>query len=60
MEISGVKIMSKLLSNEEVILLVDNCHKYDDDRFCDKCPLVKECVHWYTGENCGSCLEIDD
>ena len=52
--------MSKLLSNEEVVLMIDNCHNIDDDRYCDICPLAKECLHFTTGENCGSCLEIDD
>lgn len=60
MEISEVRIMSKLLSNEEVVLMIDNCHNIDDDRYCDICPLAKECLHFTTGENCGSCLEIDD
>ena len=46
----------KTLTNEEIIQLIEQCGV----AVCEKvpnCPLKDECLHYYTGENCGSALE---
>ena len=47
----------KTLTNEEVIFIIENCSACSGSVICENCPLVTECLHYYTGENCGSCLE---
>lgn len=50
----------KLLSNEDIIFMIDGCGRTGDASQCeDKCPLFKECLHYLCGENCGSVLETD-
>ena len=51
----------KLLSNEEIIFLIEKCNSAENTSECEeKCPLFKECLHYFCGENCGSVLETDE
>ena len=48
----------KILTNEEIIQIVNNCPRSEEVHYCElHCPLFLECLHWYTGEKCGSALE---
>lgn len=48
------------LTNDQIIYIVDHC-KQTNSFYCEvHCPLFAECLHWYTGENCGSALEEDE
>lgn len=49
----------KTLTNSEIIYIISHCH-YCDDGVVEDCPFEKECLYYYTGEKCGSCLEIKD
>lgn len=49
----------KTLTNDEIIFLIERCEG-DGVHGCDECPLAAECLHWFTGENCGSALEKED
>lgn len=47
----------KTLTNDEIIALLENCGV----AVCNKnCPLAKECLYYYTGEECGSALESEE
>jgi hypothetical protein len=51
----------KTLTNDEIIQIVNNCLRSEEAHYCElHCPLFKECLHWYTGEECGSALEQGD
>lgn len=48
----------KTLTNEQIIYLIDRvCCNDPEDTVCENCPLALECLHWFTGENCGSALD---
>lgn len=50
----------KLLSNEEIIFMIEKCGSTEDISECkERCPLFKECLHYFWEENCGSVLETD-
>ena len=46
----------KTLTNQEIIWCIENC-KNQDAEICNNCPLINECLYYYTGEKCGSVLE---
>ena len=47
----------KMLTDEEILFIIENV--CEQGRKCLKdCPLTKECLYHYTGEKCGSALEI--
>lgn len=49
----------KTLTNEEIIFIIENV--CEQGRKClDNCPLAAECLHYFTGEDCGSALENDE
>jgi len=49
----------KTLTVEEIIFVMEKLCEHD--RECLKgCPFTKECLYYYTGEKCGSALEIDN
>lgn len=52
----------KTLTNEEIIYLIDEvCTRITkNSQVCDNCPLAAECLHYFTGENCGSTLENNE
>lgn len=49
----------KTLTNEEIMYLLEKCEVRDCKRneCVSKCPLWKECLHFFSGEKIGSCLE---
>lgn len=49
----------KNLSNEEIIFLIKKCKVEDclEAKCANICPIWKECLHFFTGEDVGSCLE---
>jgi len=47
----------KELTNAEVKFIVENCDCESNNKTCSSCPLSAECLYYYTGEKCGSCLE---
>ena len=49
----------KTLTNEEIISIIENVCEHTPKCFVE-CPLVKECLYYYTGEKCGSALESQD
>ena len=51
----------KNLTNKEIIFMLEKCEgDAPNEKSCDYCPLAAECLHFYTGENCGSALEKED
>lgn len=50
----------KNLTNDEIIFIIENICESGRKCFEEKCPLHKECLHFYTGENCGSALEEEE
>lgn len=46
----------KKLTTEEILWCIENC-KNQDPQICNNCPLISECLYYYTGEECGSALE---
>ena len=46
----------KTLTNEEVIYLLERCGA-EQNKCIPNCPLWKECLHYFMGEDTGSCLE---
>ena len=48
----------KTLTNDEIIYILELC-RYADCKSED-CPLWKECLHYFTGEECGSALEVEE
>ena len=51
--------MSKTLTNDEIIKIISRCGGCSDGRV-ENCPLDAECLYYYTGEKCDSCLEKDE
>lgn len=48
----------KLLTNEQILFIIE---EVCESAYCmDDCPFQKECLYYYTGEKCGSCLEKED
>lgn len=52
----------KTLTNEEVLYLLVRCEVKDcqKNKCVPNCPLWKECLHFLSGENFGSCLEEEE
>ena len=46
----------KKLTTEEILWCIENC-KNQDPQICNNCPLISECLYYYSGEECGSALE---
>ena len=51
----------KLLTNTEVIYILQRCNSEEAaPKECENnCPLFKECLYYWTGEECGSAFETD-
>lgn len=51
----------KTLTNQQIkfVLELMDCFAVKNVH-CNKCPFEKECVYYFTGEKCGSCLEQND
>lgn len=47
----------KTLTDDEIIYILDNLCNFTYEEKCINCPLQKECLHYFTGEDCGSALE---
>jgi hypothetical protein len=50
----------KTLTDKEIIYILDHLCDSGSDEKCKDCPLNLECLYYFTGEKCGSTLEIND
>lgn len=50
----------KILTNAEIIRLIMNCEHIGHEYCENMCPIMKECLYKLTGEENGSCLEVQD
>lgn len=54
----------KTLTNDEIMWMIDHCgvepSAENEEPICQHCPFDKECYYYYTGDPCGSVLEVND
>lgn len=49
----------KTLTNAEIVGILERMD-CQDESLCNDCPLERECLHYLTGDCCGSCFEKDE